>query len=311
MSPQIAVINGSGKPRLILVRPELFYSSTGATTYSATTVTEAEGSTVAIQTSAVGNPGIINATAHGRSQGDWIRISGHSGSTPSINGKWQVLQVVTANQLRIGVNITVGGSSGTLQRTPAFSARGFGVNRRIAIEPTGSGGLIYGRLLSIDDTNNILTVDQWIGGTPANGLQFKSDGWIADLPYCDDLTETFTPDVLIHSLWRSRKSAKHYGFLYSCSLGYSKGVFGDTLILLAPHLSMRPNDRLILIPHVDMPAFSYNVFFSQAFELSQFGQGLAHLKPVFQFEGKESLASFPIASTGYGFNYANDYGTGL
>ena len=310
MSALVPVINGSGKPRLILVQTALFYQSTGTTTFTASQVTEAEGSTVAISTSQVGNPGIINATAHGRSQDDWINIAGHSGSTPSINGKWRVLQVVTANQLRIGVNITVGGSVGTLRRTPAFSGRGLSVNRRIAIEPTGSGRLIYGKIISIDDTSNILGIDSWFGGMPANGLPFKVDGWIADLPYCDDLTETFTPDELVHPLWRGRKSSKHYGFAYSCSLSYAKGIFGDTLLLLAPHMNMQRTDRLVLIPHIDKPEFNYNVFFSQAFDLSQFGQGLAHIKPVLRFDAKENVQYFPIAG-GYGTNYANNYGIGL
>lgn len=303
------VINGSGKPRLILIQKDIFYTSIGATTFAATTVTEAEGSTTAISTSGTGNPGTINATAHGKAEGDWIRIAGHSGSTPNLNAKWRVLAVPNANSLQIGVNITVGGTGGTLQKTPAFAGRGFAVGRRIAIEPTTNQALKYGKLTTIDDANNVLTVDSWYAGTPTNGSAFKVDGWIADLPYCNDLTERFEPDVLVHNLWRSRKKSKHYGWKYQCSLDYSKGIVGDTFLLIAPHLNMRKEDRLILIPRVDKPEFNYNVFFSESFDLSQLGQGLGHTKPIFTLTGKELVSSFPIIS-GYGTNYANNYGIG-
>lgn len=312
--PTVRVVNGSGKPRLILIQKSLFYQSAGATTYDATSVIEAETGSKAITSSGPGNPGLINVTAHGKDVGDYIRISGHTGSTPDINAKWKVVDVPNANSLRINVAIVVPGTGGTLITTPAFAARGFGVNRRVAVEPspTSADRLRYARIISVDDANNKLTIDSWVGGTPTNGAAFKSDGWIADLPFTkkEGLIETFGPLVLVHPVWDDRKLTKHRGFEYACVLDYSEGLYGDALILLRPHLNMQREDRLVLIPHVDKPEFSYNVYFSDPFDLAQFGEGLAHTKAVFKFVGKEKVSSFPIVS-GYGSNYANDYGNGL
>jgi len=316
MSPQptVRVINGSGKPRLMVVQKTPFYQSVGTTTYDAVSVTEAESGSKAIASSSVANPSVIAATAHGKLQGQWIRISGHIGSVPDINGKWLVLDVPDVDHLTIGANVTTGGTGGTLITTPAFAQRGFGVGRRIAVEPspTSADRLRYGKIVGIDDALNKLTVDAWIGGTPSNGAQFKSDGWIADLPFTknEGLTERFAPLVLVHPVWEDRKLTKHRGFDYECVLDYAEGFYGDLLLLLRPHLNMGREDRLVLIPHVDQPGFSYNVYFAEKLELGQFGLGIAHKKMVLVFAGKEKVSSFPIIA-GYGSNYANDYGNGL
>lgn len=307
------VINGAGKPRLILIQKSDFYTSIYGTTFDATSVTEAEGASTNITSSSVANPTTITtATAHNRGVNDWIRIAGHSGSTPSLNGKYQVLKVPSATTLQIGVNVTVGGTGGTLRHTPAFAARGFAVDRRIVVVPASasSEGEKYGKIVSVDDANNKLVIDSWRGGTPANGLTMKCNGWIADLPYCKKLIEHFDPVGLQQRLWRFRKISKHYGFEYKATLDYSNGIMGDTLLLLRPHLSMGKEDRLVLIPHVDAPQFQYNVFFAEGFDLAQYGQGLGYIDPVFIFEAKELVASFPMLS-GYGTNHGNDFGNCL
>ena len=120
----------------------------------------------------------------------------------------------------------------------------------------------------------------------------------------------FVSYVLIHALWRNRKKTKHFGWEYVATLDYAGVIYGDTLLLLRPHLDMGKDDRLILIPHVDASQFQYNVFFAEAIDLSQFGKGLAHVKPVFVFGAKENVASFPMVA-GYGTNYGNIYGTHL
>jgi uncharacterized phiE125 gp8 family phage protein len=75
--------------------------------------------TVAVSTSSVANPSVITtATPHGLASGDTVTIAGHSGSTPSINGA-QVATVVSALAFSIPVNVTVGGTGGTVTRTTA------------------------------------------------------------------------------------------------------------------------------------------------------------------------------------------------
>lgn len=67
-----------------------------------------------ITSSSVANPTVITATAHKLRTGDEIVIAGHTGSTPSLNGNHTVT-VVTTNTVTIPVNVTVGGTGGTLQ----------------------------------------------------------------------------------------------------------------------------------------------------------------------------------------------------
>ncbi len=68
----------------------------------------------AITTSSVANPTVLTVTAHQLRTGDEVVIAGHAGSTPSLNGNHTVT-VLTANTLTIPVNVTVGGSGGTIQ----------------------------------------------------------------------------------------------------------------------------------------------------------------------------------------------------
>jgi hypothetical protein len=71
------------------------------------------GSTT-ISSSSVADPTVITATAHGFSiTGQIVIISGHTGSTPDINGEW-VITYVNANTFTIPIEVTVGGTGGTV-----------------------------------------------------------------------------------------------------------------------------------------------------------------------------------------------------
>jgi len=83
---------------------------------------------VTITSSSVANPSVIlTAAAHGFGTGTFlVRIAGHTGSTPSINGDWTATYV-SNTQFSIPVNVTVGGTGGTvikLQQTKRFSCNG-------------------------------------------------------------------------------------------------------------------------------------------------------------------------------------------
>jgi Lambda phage tail tube protein, TTP len=72
--------------------------------------------TVAITSSSVANPSVITTAApHGLADGDVAIIAGHTGSTPSINGSHEV-NVLTTTTFTIPVNVTVGGTGGTIQQ---------------------------------------------------------------------------------------------------------------------------------------------------------------------------------------------------
>lgn len=72
---------------------------------------------VAITSSSVASPSVITtAAAHGLETGDVVTITGHSGSTPDINGSHTVT-VLSSTTFSIPVNVTTGGTGGTVQRT--------------------------------------------------------------------------------------------------------------------------------------------------------------------------------------------------
>ncbi len=67
----------------------------------------------AITSSAISNPGRLLIASHTFKVGDYVVIAGHTGSTPSINGTWQICGVPDATHIDIPVNITTGGTGGT------------------------------------------------------------------------------------------------------------------------------------------------------------------------------------------------------
>ena len=71
---------------------------------------------VVITSSSVANPSqILCAASHGLATGDSVLIAGHSGSSPSINGR-HVVTLVDADEFTIPVNVTVGGTGGTISQ---------------------------------------------------------------------------------------------------------------------------------------------------------------------------------------------------
>jgi hypothetical protein len=159
-----------------------------------------------------------------------------------------------------------------------------------------------------------LSIDAWTNGTPTNGQIMFVDGYVVDLPRSleDGLTETYTPDLLIHSIYAgdqgSRIETEMRGWLYDCVLDYSKYASPDMLLDLKNVLALAANDNLILIPRRDCPQFQYNVYFSGPISLSRYGLAPGYKKPIFAFRSKSNLPSWGMLS-GHGTNYGNNYGS--
>ena len=67
-------------------------------------------SSVAAQTT------ITTSAAHGLAAGDSVRLTGHTGSVPALDGEHQVLTAPTAETFTIDVNVTTGGTGGSLRK---------------------------------------------------------------------------------------------------------------------------------------------------------------------------------------------------
>lgn len=182
------------------------------------------------------------------------------------------------------------------------------LNMRVASYRVISGQpnrLVWGKVTAID--TNELTVDQWVGGTPTDGQYCFMNGWVIDLPYCQELLETFTPDQLVHSLFRSRREVVFFGWKYAAQLNYSDFIRADVLLALRPALNMREFDRLLLIPRVDRMMRQYNVMYDGEVQIARHATR-GHKKVVFRFKAKENV-QFPIPTKGWGYGYGKAFGS--
>lgn len=75
---------------------------------------------VVVTSSSVANPSVITtATPHGLVSGQQVILRNHSGATPAINGTAYTVTVLTTTTFSIPLNVTVGGTGGTLGVFPA------------------------------------------------------------------------------------------------------------------------------------------------------------------------------------------------
>jgi len=233
-------------------------------------------------------------------------------STKVISGVGLPRLIVVKNTIYTSAGATTYTSSSVSEAgSPSLSALRVGhrITSYVVIGGDKPNKPVFGKITAIDEANDVITVDSWIGGTPTNGQTFIVDGFVVDLPRCQEMTEIFTPDQLVHKLRRSRKETKFYGFDYQCILDYSAYATGDMFYDLLPALNLKQDDRLILIPRRDAPRFQYNVFFAESISLSLYGKTPGYRKPVFVFQTKESVATWRMVKLGYGTHHGTDYGS--
>jgi hypothetical protein len=314
VNPAVPTINGSGKPRLIFLPQSGVYVSAGATTYDSTHATEAGtpdlvGAGIQVgQTIVSYKVGVFDLqrvygviTAINNSTGV-ITVSSWVGGTPVAGVPFAVWEYAYVSS----GGTTYDSTGATETGTPDFSQ--VEANAYITSDIVVAGAPLeptYAKVTGVGA--NRLTVDAWVPDVPTNGLPFYVTGYIADLPRTQELPETFTPDNIVHQVYRRRKLVKHYGYQYKALLDFSKYVSGDTMLLLKRHLAAGQGDRIILIPRVDAPENQYNVYLSKQIDLSLYGEGLGHRKVSLEFSATENVGNLPSPS-GYGTGYGKNYG---
>lgn len=103
---------------------------------------------VPIVSSSVANPSVITTSVpHGLATGQRALIAGHTGSTPAVNGD-QPVTVIDATSFSIPVDVTVGGTGGTV--VPANSLTG-GVGFQQVVALSGFTGFVGTFRDSADD----------------------------------------------------------------------------------------------------------------------------------------------------------------
>ena len=203
----------------------------------------------------------------------------------------------------------------TITVSADLTSAGILAGHRISSYQTNSGQpdkFTWAKVLSIVcGATTTITVDGWTNGVPSNGQLFTVDGFVMDLPWCYEMTETFDPDVLVHSLWRqdsgTKDDPKFRGWKYQCDLDYSQYTRPEDIIALRPALGMGPNDYLLLMPHVDQSGFNYRVYYAGAVKISRFGLTPGYKQLVLSFKATENLPSWPLID-GYGMCYGSSYG---
>jgi hypothetical protein len=233
-------------------------------------------------------------------------------STQVINGVGLPRIIVVKEAIYTSAGATTYTSTSVIEAgTPDLSALRVGhrITSFVVIGGDKPNKPVFGKVTAIDDVNDIISVDSWIGGTPTNGQVFVIDGFVIDLPRCQEMTEIFTPDQLIHKLRRSRTETKFYGWGYQCILDYSTYATGDMFYDLLPAFNLKQDDRLILIPRRDAPRFQYNVYYAESISLSLYGKTPGYRKPVFVFQGAENVATWRMVKLGYGTHFGTDYGS--
>jgi hypothetical protein len=147
-----------------------------------------------IQSSNAANDYLQTTVNHGFNVGDTVTISGHTGSTPSLNGTFTITSIPRADRFRIGnpaqINITAGGTGGTVVATGPATAQLATVPNNTTLGPgchylfTNSTG--YSGSTGADRTYTTDVPDN--GGlrlTDASGNAIDQVGMSAASPYTD------------------------------------------------------------------------------------------------------------------------------
>lgn len=130
-----------------------------------------------ISTSSVANPTVITtAAAHGLTSGMQVTIAGHTGSTPAISGTYTVT-VTGATTFTIPVNVTVGGTGGTVSTTGRYVLAYFNFNTSTLYPST----LSLSNVASEIDSATVFAISDdtrlnRAGGRIASGMVLPFDG---------------------------------------------------------------------------------------------------------------------------------------
>ena len=172
------------------------------------------------------------------------------------------------------------------------------VNQRIvSYVGTDSNKLeTHAKILSVTPgTVGIITIDNWTNGIPTDGNRFFCDGWIADLPRCQNMIETYEPDILVHELYNGDYGISYEteirGFKYTCILDYSQYASGDLIYSLRRQLAQKTKDTLILIPRRDKYGRQFEVFFIDKIEIQRYGKSYGYKKFSLAFQSKMNVSA--------------------
>ena len=163
-----------------------------------------------------------------------------------------------------------------------------------------SGTLTHGKVESYNDTTDVLTVDSWSDGTPSNSQATYLQGKRIDLPYCQRLTESFTPDFIVKKMVDGSIRRTKRGYYYSASLDYQRYLHKDDMQLLRDlynsTISTASSGGYVFYPRLDNTALLYDVDVDPDSLISfyQLKQHQGHGGVVIKIVGLQRLAEIPF-----------------
>lgn len=318
IEPSERVINGEGRPRILSRLESPVYTSSLTTVFGDDRVSESDGAVINITGLSYSNsvPYAVVVTAPGIDvyEGDLVIIANNVSVTGgNINGEQEVIMRIDANifLFAFGPGLTFGaGAKGDAQRN--FEPEELEIIAGMLIESIAIGvdeeveELVYAKITEVVDQT--IFVDEWIGGKPANGTRCRITGYIADLPSPKKNYPEFTPDSLVHKLWKSRKEVEEYGYFVKLILDFSHLFYGDNFYDLRHALNKDEGIvQTVIIPRRDVPSISYNVIMSPdtPMKIVMRGQGRSHKDFIMVFEGSETVADMIHVIAGYGSGYGD------
>lgn len=174
----------------------------------------------------------------------------------------------------------------------------------------------YGIITSYINASDTVIVSSWNNGNPDVDAVVNFKDIVIDLPYCERLTERWTPDTFIVKRLNGYIRTKKRGFYYSATLDYSKIIKSNILSKLR-HLFRIDRTEIYFYPRRDNTKIYYRVDISESnvLELYQLQHHQGHggvLIEIFGLERFSEAQIYDITSlSGYGYNYGTNYGQGI
>lgn len=144
-----------------------------------------------IVSSDINNPThIITLSPHGRSTGNWVRIAGHTGSVPAVDGDHEITRV-NDYEYTVDVNVTTAGTGGTSQPIIAIATSSIADPTHIVTEDahgfvSGDWVVIEGHSAANPDINKAYII------TYVNATEFTIDVNMIDGGTGGSVTRTST-----------------------------------------------------------------------------------------------------------------------
>ena len=116
----------------------------------------------------------------------------------------------------------------------------------------------WGVIQSFVAGTKTFTVESWSNGNPVASAYVQLKGRYIDLPNCQRLTESFTPDFIVKKMLNGNIITIKRGFYYSASLDYARYLHKDEMEIIR-YLFQKSMNGCGFFPRRDNTAILYTI----------------------------------------------------